>query len=111
MLGILYAWSGDPSFGVLNLVSYRRAWYPLLPLTARRDAELAFVMASILLSRVIRYIPDAIDHPRRFVKLPSTILYLYLIEVIKLYSLLTIFNVSLRRHSHHLLPLSNLVHS
>lgn len=56
------------------------------------DVSLAYMMTLILLSRFSRYIPDAVCHPRRFLILPITILYIYLIEIIKLYSLFTIFN-------------------
>lgn len=45
-------------------------------------------------SRLIRYVPDLINHPDRLAYLPVLMLYLYVYQCVRVYSLLTIANVS-----------------
>ncbi|KAI1079129.1 hypothetical protein F5B20DRAFT_545028 [Whalleya microplaca] len=56
------------------------------------DYGVGLLMTLTLLSRLSRYLPDAITYPRRFLMLPVVIPYVYLVEMVKLYALLTVFN-------------------
>lgn len=90
LIEFAYLWTSSWYFKII------RAFYKILLIDYRTSARGSLAIAAVMttLSRLIRYLQYGLFYPRKMLYLAPFLLYLYLHQLVKIYALLTLENVS-----------------